>query len=113
MKFTKKEISDIKWYFKRIVGAMEIGKAYEKNNPMPEFIKINLIKYGVAAGRIIEIVKRRINYKDISKNENTDDLMKDLFGEDFFEWICSKHKKFIYGNNYRDNSHNIYDPDDD
>lgn len=112
MKFTKKETSDIKWHFKNIVSSMQINKIYENNNPMPEFIKTNLIKYGIAAGRIIEIIKRRINYKDLSKNKNTDKLMQDIFGNDFFEWICIKHKSFIYGNNHCNDNHNIYDIDD-
>jgi len=43
MKFTKKEIKDIKYYFDRINTRLEINKIYENKNAIPEFIKINLI----------------------------------------------------------------------
>jgi len=110
MKFTKKEISDIKGYYRIIKSKIEVSKIYEKNNKVPEFIKLNLIKYGIYTGRIIEIIKRRINYKDLEKNKNADELILELFNKDFFEWICGGNKKFIYGPNHDCSSNNnIYD----
>ena len=113
MKFTKKEISDIKWFYNKIKARISINKVYEDKNVIPEFIKINLIKYGFFTGRIVEIIKRRINYKDLNKNKNADELMLELFGKDFFDWICKGNKKFTYGNDYNSsNNNNIYDIDD-
>lgn len=101
MKFTKKEISNIKHYFFIIKQRLEIHKIYEKNikKHYPEFVKLNLIKYGFYAGRIIEIIYRRINFKDEEKNLNADELIKELFGEDFFNWVCNDHKEFTHGIN--------------
>lgn len=113
MKFTKKEISDIRWYYDKIVARMEINKVYEDKKVIPSGIKVNLIKYGIFTGRIIEIIKRRINYKDLDKNLNADELILEKFGQEFFDWLCKGNKKFIHGNNYvSSDNNNIYDIDD-
>jgi hypothetical protein len=109
MKFTKKDISDIKYYFQSIKNRLEISKIYEDKKTIPEFIKINLIKYGILTGRIIEIIHRRINFKDENKNLNADELIKELYGGVFYKWLCVDNKKFIYGNNYHNNNNNIID----
>ena len=114
MKFTKKEISDIKWYFNLIKQRMEVSKIYENKSSIPEFIKLNLIKYGIFTGRIIEIIKRRIDYKKLENNLNADEIIKEKFGEDFFNWICKENKKIIYGSSYNNSdNNNIYDIDSD
>ena len=61
---------------------------------MPEFIKINLIKYGILTGRIIEIIHRRTDFKNDEKNLNADKLIKELFGGAFFKWLTQGHKDF-------------------
>lgn len=109
MKFTKKEIRDIKDFFSRIQSRLEINKVYENKNPIPEFIKINLIKYGIYAGRVIEIIHRRIDFKNEEKNLNADELIKELFGKDFFDWICKKNNRFIYGDDKNNNVNNTID----
>jgi len=101
MKFTKKDISSLKYYYDRIKNRMEISNIYESNNkkPIPEFIKINLIKYGIFVGRIYEIIRKRINLKNEEKLLNADEIIKQELGIDFFNWICTENRKFIYGNN--------------
>jgi len=106
MKFTKKEIKDIKYYFSTTMNRLEINKIYENKKAIPEFIKINLVKYGICTGRIIEIIHRRIDFKNDEKNLNADELIKELFGEKFFTWICKDNKGFIYGNNHDTNDNN-------
>lgn len=103
MKFSKRDISDIKFYYEKLKRRIEISEIYENNNkkPIPEFIKVNLIKYGIYVGRIYEIIRKRISLKDDEKNLNADELIKSEIGEEFFKWICFENKKYIYG---RDNN---------
>lgn len=113
MKFTKKEETDIKWYFRLLQERMEVNKLFENKQVIPEFYKINLILYGKFTGRIIEIIKRRINYKDLDKNLNADEIIKEKFGENFFNWLCKDNKRFIYGRDYNSSNNNsIYNIDD-
>lgn len=113
MKFTKKEIKDIKYYFRSITQILEINKIYENKNIIPEFIKINLINYGILTGRIKEIIHRRTNFKDVEKNLNADNLAIELFGEKYFEWVSKGHKDFINGNCIRNNNINNINNNDD
>lgn len=101
MKFTKKDISSIKHYDKIIKKIMEVNKLYENRieKEIPRNIKIYLIKYGIYVGRILEIIHRRINFKDEEKNLNADILIKETFGEPFFKWLTEENKQFIYGDN--------------
>jgi len=105
MKFTKKDIGSIKYYNNIINKIMEVNKLYENriNKEVPRSIKINLIKYGIYVGRIFEIIHRRINFKDLEKNENADELIKETFGESFFIWLTKKNKQFLYGDNKSSN----------
>jgi len=109
MKFTKKDISNIKHYNNLIKKIMEINKIYENkiNNIIPKYIKINLINYGLYTGRIKEIIHRRINFKDLEKNENADELIKETFGKDFFKWFTKDNNKFIYDGSNINNNINI------
>ena len=97
MKFTKKDIRDIKYYNTIIKKLMEISKIYENkiNDIIPKYIKINLINYGLYTGKIKEIIHRRINFKDLEKNNNADELIRETFGEDFYKWLTEDNKRFI------------------
>lgn len=113
MKFTKKDISSIKYYIGLINKITEISKVYEKkiNKEIPRLIKINLIKYGIYVGRITEIIHRRINFKDLEKNENADKLIEETFGTNFFKWLTKDKNNFIYGKD--NNNNNINSINDD
>jgi len=94
MKFTKKEISDIQFFFKIIKNRIELEKSNEKLTESSR--RSNYILYGIHAGRIFEIIHRRIDFKKEENNLNTDNLIKELFGEVFFNWLSFGHKKFTY-----------------
>lgn len=94
MKFTKKETSDIIHFFNIIKNRINIDKI--DSIKIPSVIRTNLITYGLYAGRIIQIIKNKTKTKDESKLENADEIIKEMFGEDFFNWISEGHKKFTY-----------------
>jgi len=94
MKFTKKETSDMKYFFDIVKNRINIDKA--NSIKIPSVVRTNLITYGFYAGRIIQIIKNKTKTKDESKLENADEIIKEMFGEDFFNWISKEHKKFTY-----------------
>ena len=97
MKFTKKEERNIKHRFELIQNLLHINKVYEDKNIIPKLARKNLILYGIQAGRIIEIVYRKINFNKEENNLNADGLILEMFGPIFFKWISNGHKEFIYG----------------
>ena len=99
MKFTKKEISDIKYFFTIIKNRIK-----KSNEKLTENLKRNnWILYGVYAGRIFEIIHRRIDFKREEKNLNADNLILELFGQEFFNWLTFDHKQFTYLENTNQN----------
>jgi len=99
MKFTKKEISDIKFYFEVIQNRIKLEKSNKKLTESSK--RSNYILYGVYAGRIFEIIYRRTDYKKEENNLNADNLILELFGQDFFNWLTHNHKQFTYLTNIK------------
>jgi len=97
MKFTKKEERNIKHRFEIIQNLLNINKIYEDKNIIPQLIRKNLILYGIQAGRIIETIYRKINFNKEENNLNTDEIILEMFGKDFFDWISKKHGDFLNG----------------
>jgi len=89
MKFTKREIRNIEIYYDKVKKGMKIAEDKPNN-------KTNLIFYGYYTGRIHEIVYKKISFNDIEKNNNADQLIKETFGNIFFNWLIYEHKKFTY-----------------
>lgn len=88
MKLTKKEISQINLYW-------SILQSYFKGK---EENKATFIKYGWFSGRIKQIIMSRVYYddKDLHKNENTDEYLREQFGDEFIEWLCNGHRRYAY-----------------
>jgi len=94
VRFTKKEISNIKFYFKIIQKRIELEKPGGKLTERSK--RSNYILYGVYAGKIFEIIHQRVDFKKEENNLNADSLILELFGQEFFNWLASGHKKFTY-----------------
>jgi len=97
MKFTKREERNIKHRFGLVQNLLSINKIYEDKNIIPKLARKNLILYGIQAGRIIEIVYRKINFNKEENNLNSDKIILEMFGEKFFKWISEDHKEFVNG----------------
>lgn len=97
MKFTKREERNIKHRFGLVQNLLSINKIYEDKNIIPKLARKNLILYGIQAGRIIEIVYRKINFNKEENNLNSDEIILEMFGAKFFRWISEDHKEFVNG----------------
>ena len=97
MKFTKREERNIKHRFGLVQNLLSINKIYEDKNIIPKLARKNLILYGIQAGRIIEIVYRKINFNKEENNLNSDEIILEMFGANFFRWISKDHKEFVNG----------------
>jgi len=97
MKFTKREERNIKHRFGLVQNLLSINKIYEDKNIIPKLARKNLILYGIQAGRIIEIVYRKINFNKEENNLNSDEIILEMFGANFFRWISEDHKEFVNG----------------
>ena len=97
MKFTKREERNIKHRFGLVQNLLSINKIYEDKNIIPKLARKNLILYGIQAGRIIEIIYRKINFAKEENNLNADEVILEMFGKIFFIWISKDHKEFVNG----------------